>query len=83
MAPAPIFDPAQRLADFRDSPVFTQVGDIFKHRPIDRPEFDELRAQVEEGTFRYRIHRCDFEPRRFFEDAARYDEQLLVGLYGA
>jgi urea carboxylase len=83
MAPAPIFDPAQALSDFRDSPVFTQVGDIFKHRPIDRAGFDELRAEVEQGTFRYRIHECDFEPRRFFEDAARYDQELLAGLYGA
>jgi urea carboxylase len=83
MAPAPIFDPHQQLEDFRDSPVFTQVGDIFKHRPIGREEFDGLRAQVEAGTFRYRIHHCDFEPRRFFEDAARYDRELLAGLYGA
>jgi urea carboxylase len=83
MAPAPIFHPEQELADFHDSPVFTQVGDIFKHRPIGRAEFDELRAQVEAGTFRYRIHHCDFEPRRFFEDPARYDEELLEGLHGA
>jgi urea carboxylase len=83
MAPAPIFDPKQTLGDFRDSPVFTQVGDIFKHRPIDREEFDELRAQVEAGTFRYRIRNCEFEPRRFFEDSARYDHELLAGLYGA
>jgi urea carboxylase len=83
MAPAPIFDPQQRLADFHDSPVFTQVGDIFKHRPIGRAEFDELRAQVEDGTFRYRIHHCDFEPRRFFADPERYDRELLEGLYGA
>jgi urea carboxylase len=83
MAPAPIFDPQQRLADFHDSPVFTQVGDIFKHRPIGRAEFDELRAHVEDGTFRYRIHHCDFEPRRFFTDPARYDRELLEGLYDA
>jgi urea carboxylase len=83
MAPAPIFDPHQQLEDFADSPVFTQVGDIFKHRPIGHEEFEDLRAQVEAGTFRYRIHHCDFEPRRFFEDPARYDDELLAGLYGA
>jgi allophanate hydrolase subunit 1 len=83
MAPAPIFDPGQRLADFADSAVFTRAGDIFKHRPIDRDEFDAIRGEVEAGTFRYRIHECDFEPRRLFEDPARYDRELLEALYGA
>jgi urea carboxylase len=83
MAPAPIFDPEQRLADFADSPVFTRTGDIFKHRPIDRSEFDTLRAQVEAGTFRYRIHECDVEPDKLLEDPAAYNEELLGGLYGS
>jgi urea carboxylase len=82
MAPAPIFDPGQELPDFEDSPVFTRTGDIFKHRPIERDEFDALREEVEAGTFRYRIHECDFEPGRLFEDPARYNAELLAGLYG-
>jgi allophanate hydrolase subunit 1 len=82
MAPAPIFDPRQALADFEDSPVFTRTGDIFKHRPIDRAEFDRLRADVEAGTFRYRIRERDIEPRRFLEDPLRFDAELLEALYG-
>jgi urea carboxylase len=83
MAPAPIFDPKQELEDFKESPVFTRTGDIFKHRPIDRDGFDALREQVEAGTFRYRIHECDFEPSRLFEDPAAYDATLLEELYRA
>ena len=81
MAPAPIFDPKQALPDFEESPVFTRTGDIFVYRPIDRGEFDAIRAEVEAGTFRYPIYECDFEPRRLFDDPARYNEELLAGLY--
>jgi urea carboxylase len=82
MAPAPIFDSKQELADFVDSPVFTRTGDIFKHRPIDRDEFDSLRAEVEAGVFRYRIYECDFEPGKLLETPATYNAELLAGLYG-
>jgi urea carboxylase len=81
MAPAPIFDPQQTLADFAESPVFTRTGDIFKHRSIDRDEFDELRRQVEAGTFTYLIREIAFEPRRFFDDPHRYNDELLEVLY--
>ncbi|MEA2178655.1 MAG: urea carboxylase [Solirubrobacteraceae bacterium] len=82
MAPAPIFDAAQTLPDFADSPVFTRTGDIFKHRPIDRDEFDALRAEVEAGTFRYAIHEHDVEPGRFLDDPGGFVDRLLEGLYG-
>jgi urea carboxylase len=82
MAPAPIFDPAQALPDFADSPVFTRTGDIFKHRAIDQAEFDVLRAEVETGTFRYTIKEHDVEPGRFLEDPVRFVDELLEDLYG-
>jgi urea carboxylase len=81
MAPAPIFDPQQKLPDFEESPVFTRTGDIFRYRSIDREEFDAIRKHVEEGTFRYRIREVDFEPRRLFEDARTYTGELLELLY--
>ena len=81
MAPAPIFEPQQRLSDFEDSPVFTRTGDIFRYRSIDREEFDAIREQVEAGTFRYRIREVDFEPRRLFEDPWHYNDELLEKLY--
>jgi allophanate hydrolase subunit 1 len=82
MAPAPIFDPKQELADFEESPVFTRTGDIFVYRSIDRDQFDAIRADVDAGTFRYSMYECDFEPHRLFDDPARYDEELLGVLYG-
>jgi urea carboxylase len=81
MAAAPIFHPEQRLTDFATSPVFTQTGDIFKHRPIDREEYEAIRREVDAGTFRYRMYECEFEPRRLFEDPAGYNRELLERLY--
>lgn len=81
MAPAPIFEARQTLPDFGESPVFTRTGDVFRYRSIDRDEFDDIRAEVEAGTFRYRIREVDFEPRKLFEDPWRYNETLLEKLY--
>ena len=79
---APVFDPAQRLPDFRDLIVFPRPGDIFKFRPVGREEHDAIRAQVEEGTFRYRVREVEFDPEAFFADPDAYNESLLARLYG-
>lgn len=81
IAAAPLLDLSQRLADFADSPVFTRAGDIFKHRPIDRDEYDSLRAEVEAGTFRYRIREVQFAPDRLFDDLDAYNDELMARLY--
>ena len=83
LAPAPIFNLAQDLADFQHSVVFARPGDIFKYRPIDRDEFDAVRSQVEDKSFRYRlIDDFEFEPSAFFDDPHKYNERMLSKLYG-
>lgn len=81
ICPAPIFDPAQRLADFQGSIVFPRSGDIIKFRPINRDEYDRIRGEVEAGTFRYRTREVVFHPDKFFADPKRYNEELLGVLY--
>ncbi|MCW2794321.1 MAG: allophanate hydrolase [Nocardioides sp.] len=83
LCPAPIVQPAQTLPDFRDSYTFPRPGDLFNYRKIERPEFDEVRARVEEGTFAYRIEELEFTPADWF---ARPDETVASMkelLYGA
>jgi urea carboxylase len=82
IAPAPIFDPAQRLPDFKDSIVFPRQGDIFKFRRIDRDEYDRVRGEVDAGTFRYRYKEISFHPDEFLANPARYNEEILGVLYG-
>ena len=78
---APIFDPRQSLPDFRDSVAFARHGDIFKFRPIEREEYDAIRAEVDAGTFRYRLREFEFDPHAFFDDPAGYNARLVRELY--
>ncbi|MDX6239332.1 MAG: urea carboxylase [Kribbellaceae bacterium] len=76
-SPVPVFDAEQRLPDFADSIVLPRSGDIFKYRPIDSDEYDDLRRGVEQGSFRYRIHDTVFDLRAFTADPVAYNRSLL------
>ena len=81
MAPAPNLDPRQTLADFADSPVFTRTGDIFKHRPIDRDEFDALRAAVGGGHVPLSHHRAGRGAGPVPRGSGRFTDELQEDLY--
>lgn len=81
MAPAPVYQLAQTLPDFTSSIVFPKPGDIFRYRSIDEAEFDQVRSQVEAGTFRYRIREVDFSPAAFLADPDAVNSELLEVLY--
>ncbi|WP_274962026.1 MULTISPECIES: 5-oxoprolinase subunit B family protein [Thioclava] len=49
--PAPTYDGAQRLPDFRDSLALFRAGDRVRFKPVERDEYSEIEARVAEGTF--------------------------------
>jgi KipI family sensor histidine kinase inhibitor len=53
--PVPIFDPANRLAPFRESQVLFRLGDRVKFRPICEAEFEAIEHEVEAGRYEYQI----------------------------
>lgn len=81
VAPAPIFDGNQSLPDFRDSLIFPHQGDIFRYRSISREEFDEIRAQVENGTFVYRTKAFSFSPQEAMSNPEAFSDRVLGRLY--
>lgn len=81
LAPAPVFDLSQSLPDFHDNIVFPRPGDILRYRSIDQAEFDSVRAEVERGTFRYRIREFEFVPARFLADPDGVNAEILEALY--
>ncbi len=81
MAPAPVFDKTQRLADFTESMVFPRQGDIFRYRPIDLDEFESIRKEVEDGSFKYRMKRITYTPDQVIGNLARFTEDVMRGLY--
>jgi urea carboxylase len=82
ITPIPIFDPAQRLADFSDFMVFFKPGDIVKFRPIDGEEYEKLKAEVEAGTYRYKQAKVRFNLTESLADQDAYNATLLEALNG-
>ena len=52
---APLLELKQRLPDFRETTVLARVGDRFQFRAIDKAEYDEIKAECEAGTYKYKI----------------------------
>ena len=82
ITPAPIFDPGQEMPDFEDFMVFFRPGDIVKFRPIEESEYQAIRTQVEEGTFRFRQVPVRFTLEDFLSDPDGYNAGLLEALSG-
>ncbi len=83
VTPVPIFDPQQKLPDFRDFMVFFRPGDIVKFRAIDEAEYDDIRAQVAVGEYRYRMRPVEFSLTEFLVAPDEYNARLLEALDGA
>ncbi|MCZ2403871.1 carboxyltransferase domain-containing protein [Paenarthrobacter sp. Z7-10] len=82
VAAAPIFDPAQSLADFRDFMVFFRPGDIVKFKPVTEAEYNDIQAQISEGTFRYRQAPVTFELSKALSDPQGSNQELMEALNG-
>lgn len=75
--PVEVLDVDQELADFEESMVLPDPGDILNFRRIDRAEYDAIREEVEDGSYRYTRGSVEFLPGEFFEDPDGYNERLL------
>jgi urea carboxylase len=73
----PVFDVEHRLEDFGGNIVLPRAGDIFKYRPIGEDEYSEIRAEVDRGSYRYRIHETEFDLAAFTADPHAYNAELL------
>jgi urea carboxylase len=83
MCATPMVDPSRRLHDFRERDWFFQPGDMARFIPVDRPEFDRIRASVEDGKFRYRQADVEFVPARWYDDPATTAAAIERTLDGA
>ncbi|AHG02932.1 allophanate hydrolase [Halobacterium sp. DL1] len=74
--PIEVLDVDQELAEFEDSMVLPNPGDILNYRRIDRDEYDAIREEVEDGSYEYNIGTIDFRPEEFFDDPEGYNERI-------
>jgi urea carboxylase len=76
----PVFDADHRLPDFVGEMVLPRAGDIFKYRPVTDEEYAQIRASVEDDSYRYRIRETTFDLAAFTVDPDAYNKQLLEAL---
>jgi KipI family sensor histidine kinase inhibitor len=55
LTPVPIYDRFQSLEAFEDSPVLLRIGDRIRFVSVDMEEFDFIRQQVWECSYRFKI----------------------------
>ncbi len=82
ITPAPIFDPKQSLPDFSEFMIFFRPGDIVKFESITREQYDDYRAQVENGTFQFKKKDVHFKLNEFLANPGQYNKQLMEVLNG-
>ena len=80
-AAAPIFEKDQINHDFKDSLTFPKLGDIFRYRSITMGEYESIRKEVEDGTFRYLTKDITFKPQDVLDDPKEFSEEVLRRLY--
>jgi len=82
VTPMPIYDPAQSISYLKDFMILFRPGDIVKWRPIDRPEYDQIVADVDAGKFVPRIRNVNFSLEEFERNIDGYNKKLKETLYG-
>jgi len=81
ITPLPIFDPTSRMRYLAGDMVFFRPGDIVKYEPIERDEYEDVRAAVEDNRFEPRIRPVRFDLRDLEHDMAAYKHTLVEVLH--
>jgi urea carboxylase len=77
ICPVPVIDLSQQLPDFRENPFLHRAGDLHRYRPIEREEYDAIRAKVAEGTHAYDMAEVEFVPGEYFADPEATSRSLM------
>ena len=83
ITPMPIFEPENKYSYFNEEMVFSRPGDIFKFKPINEDEFNEIEAAVEKDTFVPKIKKVEFDLDHFLKDIHYYNSNLIKELYAS
>lgn len=80
ITPMPIYDPEQKIGYLEEFMVFFRPGDIVKWKPIDRPEYDRIVAEVAAGSYRPKIAEVAFDLDAFSADMTGFNATLMEAL---
>ncbi|WP_017727714.1 5-oxoprolinase subunit B family protein [Halalkalibacterium ligniniphilum] len=79
LSAVPLVDHEQKLAVFNDSVFLAKPGDIWKHRPVSEGDYMNIRKQVKQGTYQYKIKELHFSPEEYFAKRKSYIQKLMEG----
>ena len=82
ITPMPIYDPQQQISYLREFMILFKPGDMLLFKPIDRAGYEQIAADVAQGSFAPRIRPVTFELDAFNEDPAGYASKLKEALNG-
>ncbi len=72
----PVYDVYQRLAAFKESFFLAKPGDLWKYRPVSKAEYQNIREEVINGTYEYKMKPVSFSAAKYDELGTEYIEQL-------
>ena len=83
ITPMPIYDPETKVKYLQDFMVFFNPGDIVKWKPVDRPEYDRIVEQIENGSYTPKIVEVDFDLEAWNRDIDATNAKLMEALHDA
>ncbi len=72
----PVYDPEEILPDLKGRYILARPGDRWQFRPIHMEEYENIRSQVEQATYRYKIIEQEFHPNEYIADPVSYLQKL-------
>lgn len=76
MSAVPVYGVNQRLAPFKESFVLGRPGDLWKYRPVSKAEYQNIREEVINGTYEFKIKPVSFSVAKYDELGKEYIEKL-------
>lgn len=77
MSAIPVYDPDQKVPELKDSLILARPGDLWKYRPIDESEYNQIVEDVSAGTYQYRIKNVEFSVATYLSRGRHYIQELM------
>lgn len=78
-AAVPVFDPKGQLADLKETPFLARPGDIWKYRPVNESQYNQIMSEVEAGVYRFKMKEMIFSPLEYMEKGNQYIQEFMEG----
>jgi len=75
----PVYSREKILEPFKEKDILCNMGDILIHRSIKEKEYNEIRAQVKEGTYQFKMKKRKLYARDWAKQPEKFVKQIMEG----